>query len=110
MNKNTETGTSALLSGEAGHDPIEDRLRQNIRTTIEALSEEELADVIGRCRYGRGGGSREGYRHGHRERQLVGTFGTETVSVPRARIKPASRTKQARSPSGGPRRCPAISG
>jgi hypothetical protein len=32
------------------------------------------------------------------------------VSVPRARIKPASRTKQARSPSGGPRRCPAISG
>ena len=28
-----------------------------------------------------------GYRHGHRERQLTGTFGTETVRVPRARIE-----------------------
>ena len=27
------------------------------------------------------------YRHGHRERQLTGTFGTETVRVPRARIE-----------------------
>lgn len=54
---------------------------------IEALFEEELADFIGRCRYGRGDGSKKGYRHGHRECQLVGTFGTETVSVPRARIK-----------------------
>jgi len=26
-----------------------------------------------------------GYRHGHPERQLIGTFGTETPSVPRAR-------------------------
>ena len=29
----------------------------------------------------------KGYRNGHRERQLTGTFGTETVRVPRARIK-----------------------
>ncbi|MDN2584393.1 IS256 family transposase, partial [Aquibium sp. ELW1220] len=28
-----------------------------------------------------------GYRNGHRERQVVGTFGTETVSVPRARVE-----------------------
>ena len=27
------------------------------------------------------------YRNGHRVRQLAGTFGTETVRVPRARIK-----------------------
>ena len=32
-----------------------------------------------------GGGAR-GHRHGHRERQLIGTFGTETVKVPRARL------------------------
>jgi len=83
----TDTSTPALLSGQAGYDPIEDRLRQNIRATIEALFEEELAAFIGRCRYGRGGGTKKGYRHGHRERQLVGTFGTETVSVPRARIE-----------------------
>jgi transposase-like protein len=87
MNETTDTTTSALLCGDAGDDPIEDRLRQNIRATIEALFEEELAAVIGRCRYDRSGGSKKGYRHGHRDRQLVGTFGTETVSVPRARIE-----------------------
>lgn len=87
MKQITETITPALLSGATGYDPIEDRLRQNIRATIEALFEEELADVIGRCRYGRGGGAKKGYRHGHRARQLVGTFGTETVSVLRARIE-----------------------
>ncbi len=86
MNEITHTSTPALVSGETGYDPIEDRLRQSIRATIEALFEEELAAFIGRCRYGRGGGPKKGYRHGHRERQLVGTFGTETVSVPRARI------------------------
>jgi putative transposase len=87
MNQTTDTTTPALLCGDAGYDPIEDRLRQNIRATIEALFEEELAAVIGRCRYHRGGGLKKGYRHGHRDRQLVGTFGTETVSVPRARIE-----------------------
>jgi transposase-like protein len=51
------------------------------------LFEEELAAYLGRIRYGRGGGARKGYRHGRRERELVGTFGTETVSVPRARIE-----------------------
>lgn len=87
MTKTTETCTPALLSGETGYDAIEDRLRQNVRATIEALFEEELAAFIGRCRYGRGDGSKKGYRHGHRDRQLVGTFGMETVSVPRARIE-----------------------
>jgi putative transposase len=87
MNQVTATATPALLAGVAGYDPIEDRLRENIRATIEALFEEELAAFIGRCRYDRGGGSRKGYRHGHRERQLVGTFGAETVRVPRARIE-----------------------
>jgi transposase-like protein len=48
--------------------------------------EEELAAFPGRLRYDRGEGARKGYRHGHRERQLTGTFGTETVRVPRARI------------------------
>ena len=87
MTKNTDTSLLALLANEVGYDPIEDRLRQNIRATIEALFEEELAAFIGRCRYGRGGTTKKGYRNGHRDRQLVGTFGTETVSVPRARIE-----------------------
>ena len=87
MKQITDTTGPALPGSGPGYDPIEDRLRQNIRATIEALFEEELAEFIGRCRYGREGGSKKGYRHGHRTRQLVGTFGTETVSVPRARIE-----------------------
>ena len=68
------------------NDPLEDRLRENIRSMIEAVFEEELAQFLGRCRYGREDALRQGYRNGHRERQLTGTFGTERVSVPRARI------------------------
>jgi len=86
MNQIRDTGTPALLEAGRGYDPIEDRLRQTVRATIEALFEEELEAFIGRCRYGRGEGARKGYRHGHRDRQLTGTFGTETVRVPRARI------------------------
>ena len=87
MTMSTATAMPALLLGEAGSDPIEDRLRETVRATIEALFDEELAAFLGRIRYGRGGDARKGYRHGRRERELVGTFGTETVSVPRARIK-----------------------
>ncbi len=86
MDQTTDPRRPALLEAGGGYDPIEDRLRQTVRATIETLFEEELADFIGRCRYGRREGAQKSYRHGHRERQLTGTFGTETVSVPRARI------------------------
>jgi putative transposase len=86
MNENTENSAVSLLTAEVGHDLIEDRLRASVRTTIETMFEEELADFLGRIRYGRGGGRAKGYRHGHRARQLTGTFGTERVRVPRARI------------------------
>src|SRR6056297_3488097 len=89
MTKITDTAMPTLLLGEAGSDPIEDRLRATVRATIEALFDEELDAYLGRIRYGRGDGARKGYRHGRRERELVGTFGTETVSVPRARIEGA---------------------
>jgi putative transposase len=98
MTKNTATSTSALLANEIGYDPIEDRLRLNIRSTIEAVFEEELEQFLGRCRYRRGETAATGYRHGHRERQLIGTFGPETVSVPRARVKDEDgKTKEWRS-------------
>ncbi|MRH22974.1 IS256 family transposase [Rhodovulum strictum] len=87
MNQNTDTASFALLAGDAGFDPIEERLRVNVRATIEAVFEEELASFLGRLRYDRGDGAAKGYRHGHRERQLTGTFGTEKVRVPRARIE-----------------------
>ena len=87
MAQNTDTSTFSLLADEAGFDPIEERLRMNVRATIEAVFEEELAAFLGRLRYDRGDGPAKGYRHGHRARKLTGTFGTETVRVPRARIE-----------------------
>jgi transposase-like protein len=87
MNQITDTASFALLDSDAGFDPIEERLRANVRATIEAVFEEELASFLGRLRYDRGDGPAKGYRHGHRERQLTGTFDTETVRVPRARIE-----------------------
>jgi len=89
MKKNTESSTVSLLVNDGGYDLIEDRLRASVRATIETIFEEELATFLGRIRYGRSGGQVKGYRHGHRERQLIGTFGIETVRVPRARIEDA---------------------
>jgi hypothetical protein len=37
MTKTTDTSTLSLLACEDGFDPIEDRLRANIRSTIEAV-------------------------------------------------------------------------
>lgn len=90
MTQITDTSTLARLACEAGFDPIEDRLRANIRGTIEAVFKQELNGVLGRLRYGRTAGAVKGYRHGNRDRQIIGTFGTETISVPRARIEDAA--------------------
>jgi transposase-like protein len=87
MNQINDTASLALLSAGPGFDPVEERLRCNVRATIEAVFEGELASFRGRLRYDRGEGAAKGYRHGHRERQLTGTFGTETVRVPRARVE-----------------------
>ena len=85
MTEITESAVFSIPPEDTSYDPIEDRLRANVRATIETMFEEELAAFLGRLRYGRGGDAK-GYRHGHRERQLTGTFGTETLRVPRARI------------------------
>jgi hypothetical protein len=57
MNQINDTASFALLDGEAGLDPIEERLRTNVRATIEVIFEEELARFLGRLRYDRGDGS-----------------------------------------------------
>ena len=87
MNKITDISAHPLLACDDGFDPIEDRLRANTRSTIEAVFNEELDGFLGRLRYGREAGAVKGYRHGHRDRQITGTFGTETISVPRARVE-----------------------
>lgn len=87
MTQITDNSKLALVVCEKGFDPIEDRLRAKIRGTIEAVFDEELNGFLGRLRYGRTDGAVKGYRHGNRDRQIIGTFRSETISVPRARIE-----------------------
>ena len=87
MNQTIDTSALSLLAFEDGFDPIEERLRANIRSTIEAVFQEELDSFLGRLRYRRGDGTVKGYRNGTRARQITGSFGTQTISVPRARIE-----------------------
>src|SRR2546423_6331677 len=83
-----------VFLGETWFDPIEMGIRDRIRDFIEELVDAELNEVLGRARYrrpGRAAGAetaREtiGYRHGRRKRQLLGSFGPVTISVPRARL------------------------
>ena len=42
MTNPTDTAGAALLAEEAGFDPIEARLRTNVRATIEAVFAKEL--------------------------------------------------------------------
>ena len=48
--------------------------------------EQELEAALGRGRYERAGGP-VGHRHGHRRRQLTGSFGPVELTVPRARLR-----------------------
>ena len=83
----TITDTTALpLLGADWSDPIEDGIRSRVRGFIEAIIEEELETALGRGRYERTAEGARGYRNGHREREVLGTFGSETIRVPRARL------------------------
>ena len=79
-------GEQALFAGEAWFDPIETGVRSRIRSLIEELVEQELEAALGRGRYERAGGT-SGHRHGHRKRQLTGSFGPVELAVPRARLQ-----------------------
>ena len=86
MKEDTEASPFALLASGSAFDPLEDGVRQRLRRFIEAILEEELQAVLGRGRYERSAEGATGHRNGHRERQVIGTFGAETVKVPRARL------------------------
>jgi transposase-like protein len=106
------TDTANVLDGEGWRDELEAGVRRRIRGFIEELLEEELTAALGRARYGRAheperlplaagesvtgeSDAKEvvlpvvGHRNGHRDRQVMGTFGATTVSVPRARVDAA---------------------
>src|ERR1700724_1016407 len=91
----TEAAEGTLFLGADWFDPLEAGVRTRIRGFIEELREAELDAALGRDRYERprlaetGVGGRPGvsappagYRHGHRERQLMGTFGAGAARVP----------------------------
>jgi putative transposase len=93
---------SPIFPGEAWFDPIEIGIRDRIRGFIEVLVDEELNDALGRARYQRPSraadsepaGARAGYRHGRRQRQLLGSFGPVRISMPRARLSCDDGTSQ----------------
>ena len=86
MDETTTTQAPSPLLGADWSDPIEDGVRGWVRAFIEAILEEELEAALGRGRYVRGEDGARGWRNGHRDRQVIGTFGPETVRVPRARL------------------------
>jgi putative transposase len=95
--RNTSTSSPAFV-GETWFDPIEVGIRDRIRGFIEALVDEELSEALGHARYQRPcratGAETVGYRHGRRKRQLLGSFGPVTISVPRARLTNNDGTSQ----------------
>jgi putative transposase len=89
-----EAAEGTLFLGDDWFDPLEAGVRTRIRGFIEELLEAELDAALGRDRYERPRVAesgrpvvRTGHRHGHRERQLMGTFGPVTVHIPRARLE-----------------------
>jgi len=86
MDETTTTTTPSPLLGAGWSDPLEDEVRGRVRAFIEEILEEELSAALGRSRYERAEDAGLGWRNGHRERQVIGTFGAETVCVPRARL------------------------
>jgi putative transposase len=108
MSQDTTKAASNILLGAEWQDSIEACVRIQIRGFIEEMLEEELSNALGRARYARARAPERlpeasestaegpdavvgqrvfGHRNGHRDRQLMGTFGATTVSVPRARVE-----------------------
>jgi putative transposase len=86
MDETTTTPALSPVLGAGWSDPLEDEVRGRVRTFIEEILEEELSAALGRGRYERAEDAGLGWRNGHRARQVIGTFGAETVRVPRARL------------------------
>jgi len=115
MSKNSTKAASNILLGAEWQDSIEACVRTQIRGFIELLLEAELSGVLGRARYARTRASERlpeasesgpeesdaavaqrvvGHRNGHRDRELMGTFGKTTISVPRARLETSDGTTE----------------
>jgi transposase-like protein len=76
------------------HDSIEIAMRRRIRETIEEVVRQELEAVLGAVKSGRVGDTRQGYRHGTRERTLTTSLGPTPIAMPRARLHQADGTSR----------------
>jgi transposase-like protein len=72
---------------EFGSDSIEMGMRLRIRDTIEELVKQELDAALGAVKSARVGDTRQGYRHGTRDRTLTTSLGPTTIAMPRARMQ-----------------------
>jgi transposase-like protein len=77
-----------------GADSIEMAMRLRIRDTIEELVKEELDAALGAPKSARVGATRQGYRHGTRERTLTTSLGPTTIGMPRARVQQADGARR----------------
>jgi transposase-like protein len=85
MADHSKSGTERKdLFGE--HDRLELGIREQVRTWVERIVQEELTAVLGAGSSRRVGDSRRGYRHGTRERTLTTSLGPTTFTLPRARL------------------------
>ncbi len=89
MQNDTSEAALRKAAMAMGPDSIEAGVRGRIRTWIEELVEAELTAALGAELSERPGTSRQGYRHGHRERTLSTSLGPSTFQLPRARVQTA---------------------
>jgi len=64
---------------------LKNKVRQELKETLESYAQWEADQQIGALRYERGVIGRQDYRNGHRARSLSTTMGTVELMVPRAR-------------------------
>jgi transposase-like protein len=86
--RNATTAAPALPQLTEPFDALEEAFRLGVRSYLQELLELEVTEALGRLRHGRQPDAK-GYRHGRRERTLVGRFGRVTLDVPRARLQGA---------------------
>lgn len=86
MAKDSRNGSTneAAQSGEAAS--LETIIRWRARGVIDAIVEEELEAALGAASSARVGTTRQGDRHGTRERTLTTSLGPTTFAMPRARV------------------------
>ena len=95
MEKVTSEAALRKAALTMGADGIEVGVRGRIRVWIEELVEAELTAVLGAEVSERPGVTRQGYRHGHRERTLSTSLGPTTFQLPRARLEsPTGATRE----------------